>query len=233
MEANQQQEPEIKETFIIRSEWWDSISELSEKGKAVFLEWIFCYHLNKPIENKNDEINREVRMIWNLIEPNLKYNIAYYDKRRETSKVNGKKGGRPISINNLNNLTEPKKTLTDIDTDIATEIEIETKSENDNLKTLSHFDFLNFKFNKDVLALVTEYKPIIKDLDFCIEKFNNRTYDNAVTVIDLKKWLRDEFDYQIRTSSNLNQNDKDLKQAQSKRIIFTGYEEPKKKIGGF
>lgn len=227
METNQEQEPEIKETFIIRSEWWGSISELSEKGKAIFLEWIFCYHLNKPIENKNDEINREVRMIWNLIEPNLKYNIAYYDKRRETSKVNGKKGGRPISANNLKNLTEPKITLTDIDTDIATDIEIETKSENENIKTLSHFDFLDFNFNKEVLALVNEYKLKIKDLDFCIEKFNNRTYKDKVTVIDLKKWLRDECDYQNKTSNNSNTmnngNQNTTGNGEPKIKIFTGY----------
>jgi hypothetical protein len=231
METNQDQESEIKETFIIRSEWWGSISELSEKGKAIFLEWIFCYHLNKPIENKNDEINREVRMIWNLIEPNLKYNIAYYDKRRETSKVNGKKGGRPISTNNLNNLTEPKKTLTDIDTVIATEIEIETKSENDNLKTLSHFDFLNFKFNKEVLALVTEYKPKIEDWDMLVKKFNLKKVDQFGVVhfeSYIDKWIKNN----NSNSSNFNQNEKDIKQAQSTRKIFTGYEEPKKKIGG-
>lgn len=202
MEANELQENDIKETFIIRTEWWDWISQLSEKDKAILLEWLFLYHLKKPIENINDENNLVVKMCWSFITPNLKRNIENYDKRCETSKVNGKKGGRPITTNNLNNLKEPKESLSDSDTDSDTDTEIEYENESENFKNLSHFDYLDFHFKKELLEVVAEYKPKINDWDFCVEKFNNWKYKDPITIIDFKKWVKSEYDPKSKTSIN-------------------------------
>lgn len=218
METNGTQDKNSKETFIIRTEWWDSISDLNESGKAIFLEWLFFYHLKKPIENISDKNNREVRMIWKLIEPNLRRNIDYYDQRRETSKENGKRGGRPKSTNNLNNLKEPKKTLSDTDTDSDIDSETEYVSESENFKNLSHFDFLDFNFKKELLELVTEYKPKIIDWDFCIEKFND-TVNKRISITVLKGW----FWNWVKNQSKNSNNDEPHKTS----------DKPKEKIGGF
>lgn len=108
----------MKETFIIRTEWYEAISELSVKDQAIIFNNLFLYHMNLP-----EKINTHgiaVKLVWKLIEPNLKRNIENYDKRKDTSVENGKKGGRPKKEeneeidklpdeNNLNNLKKPNE----------------------------------------------------------------------------------------------------------------------------
>ena len=52
--------------------------------------------------------------------------------------------------------------------------------------------------------MVAEYKPKIIDWDFCIDKFNDWTYKEPATIIDLKKWLKRELDYQNKNSNKVN-----------------------------
>lgn len=99
-----------KETFIIRTEWYKSISKLGVEEKAMLLDNLFNYHnLNNNLINLN---NPMVDLVWGLIEPNLRRNIESYDARKQSSVENGKLGGRPkkeakSDENNLNNLNKP------------------------------------------------------------------------------------------------------------------------------
>jgi len=123
-----------KETFILRTEWWDAISELDKDDRSDILEMLFLYHLEEEVQTPS---SLSVRLVWKLLEPNLKRNISYYDKRGETSKENGKLGGRKPN-NNLKEPKEPIVTLSDTDTDT------DSDSETVNLKLddlLSFFDF--------------------------------------------------------------------------------------------
>lgn len=87
----------MKETFIIRTEWHQAISELKPLEQAIIFQNLFHYHEgNENLINLN---NLSVKLVWRLIEPNLKRNILNYDKRSVTSSENGKKGGRPLKIN--------------------------------------------------------------------------------------------------------------------------------------
>ena len=118
----------MKETFIIRTEWMDAIFELELEAQAIIFQNLFYFHSDK--NNLINLNNPQVKLVWRFLEPNLTRNIEYYDKRKETSRENGKKGGRPMIINqldknenNLNNLNKPKKprtTLSDTDTDTDT-----------------------------------------------------------------------------------------------------------------
>lgn len=123
-----------KETFILRTEWYESIQELDEKSKAELLDNLFLFHLNE--ETKINLNNLMVKLVWKLIEPNLRRNIESYDKRKSTSSENGKKGGRPpkyqqVTENkkNLNNLNKPNESLSvsvsvsDIDNNVLLEKE--------------------------------------------------------------------------------------------------------------
>lgn len=116
-----------KETFIIRTEWMHAILELPEADQATIFKNLFYFHSDqKNLINLN---NLSVKLVWRLIEPNLCRNIESYDKRKETSRENGRLGGRPSSKpvepepvtppadqneggeNNLNNLKKPNETL--------------------------------------------------------------------------------------------------------------------------
>lgn len=106
---------DMKETFIIRTEWAEAIMELEPMDQATIFQNLFNFHLgNENLINLN---NLSVKLVWKLIEPNLKRNIAAYDKRSVTSADNGRLGGRPKNevaesqeekpnSDNLNNLTE-------------------------------------------------------------------------------------------------------------------------------
>src|SRR5688500_3176522 len=122
----------MKETFIIRTEWHKAISELKPTEQAIIFNNLFNYHEGN--ENLINLKNLGVNLVWKLIEPNLKRNIDDYDRRRETSKENGRLGGRPLKNKQLeenekpNNLIEkpnetqkPNETLSVIVTDTVTD----------------------------------------------------------------------------------------------------------------
>jgi hypothetical protein len=83
----------MKETFIVRTEWYDAISELSNEDQLAIFQNMFHFHMdNQNLINLN---NLSVKLVWKLILPNIERNINLYDKRKETSRENGLKGGRP------------------------------------------------------------------------------------------------------------------------------------------
>lgn len=82
-----------KETFIIRSEWWQSIKLLSKSERAILFDNLFLFHIGE--ESKMITTNLSVNLVWNIIEPSLIRNSEAYDKRIESARENGKKGGRP------------------------------------------------------------------------------------------------------------------------------------------
>lgn len=84
-----------KETFIIRTEWYEAISELEPSDQATILRNLFAYHIGEDVTL--DTFG--VKLVWKLIEPTLSRNIESYDKRRETAIDNGRLGGRPEGKN--------------------------------------------------------------------------------------------------------------------------------------
>lgn len=110
-----------KETFIIRLEWYEAISELCPEDQASIFRSLFLYHSGGEPELHT----LPVRLVWKLIEPSLARNADAYDRRRDQARKNGALGGRPsvnqkITKNNQNNqhgyTTEthkPSETLSD------------------------------------------------------------------------------------------------------------------------
>lgn len=98
----------MKETFIIRTEWYEAISELSDADRLILFDNLFLFH--KGEKDKINLNNLTVKLVWKLIEPDLLRNIDKYDKRCETSARNGSLGGRPRKNEEPNNnLNKPKK----------------------------------------------------------------------------------------------------------------------------
>lgn len=138
----------VKETFIVRTEWAEAIFELKPAEQAIILQNLFHYHSGRS--DKVSLPNLAVKLVWRLIEPNLKRNIDSYDKRCVTSAENGRKGGRPrkpeeydeekpkkpISKPNKPNETQaetyyPNETLSDSDSDSDSESDPESESVSD------------------------------------------------------------------------------------------------------
>ena len=99
----------IKETFIIRTEWSEAITELDPTDQATIFRNLFAYHSDGEIVL--DTFG--VKIVWKLIVSTLERNIESYDKRRETSAENGKKGGRgnKATENTEINLNKPNLNL--------------------------------------------------------------------------------------------------------------------------
>lgn len=93
-----------KETFIIRTEWYEAIAELDSNDQATILRNLFSYHLNEDITL--DTFG--VKIVWKLIEPTLSRNIDAYGKKVEINRENGSMGGRP----------EGKNVITDVNGNI-------------------------------------------------------------------------------------------------------------------
>ena len=83
----------MKDTFIIRSEWWPAISKLNDTQKAIILSNLFKFHADGQVD-LSDPL---VELVWSFIEPNLIRNMANYEERVKKASENGKKGGRPKS----------------------------------------------------------------------------------------------------------------------------------------
>lgn len=89
----------MKDTFILRSEWWPAISKLNDTQKAKILTNLFNFHSDGEIDLSDPLIE----LVWSFIEPNLMRNIVNYDKRVKIAAENGSKGGRPKANGNQNN----------------------------------------------------------------------------------------------------------------------------------
>lgn len=87
----------MKDTFIIRSEWWPAISKLNDTQKAIILSNLFNFHADGNVD-LSDPL---VELVWSFIEPNLIRNMTNYEERVKKASENGKKGGRPKSEENL------------------------------------------------------------------------------------------------------------------------------------
>jgi hypothetical protein len=158
-----------KETFIIRTEWWDAISKLNEIEQANILKNLFRYHINS--DEELEKISLSVELVWSLILNNLKFNINKYDKRRETSAENGAKGGRPPKPKKPNNKpNKPIITLTDTVTDIETVSELETKTDTVITETKVSFEydkfliFFNQNIKPTILSLTDKRKKMVATL---------------------------------------------------------------------
>ena len=95
----------FKDTFIVRTEWRDSIMRLNNDQRGELFTMMLDFHCGENAQTCDFAIG----IIWDLIRPNLIRNIASYDKRRETSKINGLKGGRPPKEEPNNNLNKPNE----------------------------------------------------------------------------------------------------------------------------
>jgi hypothetical protein len=103
----------MKETFILRTEWYDAIKELSDIEQAVIFRNLFEYHSGNEVNTSSFTL--PVKLVWSLIEPNLKRNIISYDKRSETYNLT-EKPNKPIETLSVSVSVSDSDTVSDTDT---------------------------------------------------------------------------------------------------------------------
>ncbi|OAV68534.1 hypothetical protein Barb6XT_00081 [Bacteroidales bacterium Barb6XT] len=83
----------MRETFILKSDWKSIFDDLSDKQAGMLIKMLFDYNVNgdKPA-NLSD---LEIKMAFKLMAIDCDRFMTNYDRRCETSKNNGRKGGRP------------------------------------------------------------------------------------------------------------------------------------------
>lgn len=81
----------MKETFILRTEWYSSLETLSVKAKSELLDALFLTHCDREDEIKITDSS--AKLCWNFIKPTIDYHTRKYNASVE----NGKKGGRPTT----------------------------------------------------------------------------------------------------------------------------------------
>ena len=129
---------EQKETFVFYINWINYI-ELLEPNEIKDLISIICDYVKNLKEPKKTNLSDRLLMTWMFIKNQLDKDKAKYDKRCETSKINGKKGGRPKTRNNLK---KPKKP--DNDNEYDNEYEHDNDITTTSSKSIASFVESNF-----------------------------------------------------------------------------------------
>jgi hypothetical protein len=143
----------MKDTFIIRSEWWPAISKLNDTQKAIILSNLFKFHSDGQV----DLSDALVELVWSFIEPNLIRNMANYEDRVKKASENGKKGGRPKSEENQNKglafsetNKKPIETL-NVSVSVSDSVSVnESDNVSDKIGAPARKDFLSFCQSLDI-----------------------------------------------------------------------------------
>lgn len=169
----------MKTSFVFYTEYREYLELLSpEDVKNLML--IIMDYVEFEKEPKKPNLSDRLLMVWIGIKKRLDTDKVNYDKRCETSKRNGRLGGRPKKgekMENLKNLTEnlkkPKKADNEYDDD----------SDNDNDNDIKLFNELNNYDDEDNHPASISKKTIFEILE------ENFGYTIAPTILEkIKSW---------------------------------------------
>lgn len=187
----------MKETFILRTEWYESIKELSDIEQANILKNLFEYHMGNTENITTSTL--QVKLIWKLIEPNLKRNITAYDKRSETSALNGALGGRPPKNEKPNKPNrKPNKPIKSLSvSDIVSDTDIVSDIEND-IKYLFEDFWSVYPIKVGKQKCITKFQSLTESEKLEIKTtlpkfikykpFEKYTHPNPETYLNQKRW---------------------------------------------
>lgn len=91
----------MKNSFLIYNEYAEILEDLSNEELGILFRAIFDYEINR----KEPEFTGLMKMAFKVIKGNLDRDRNKYDKRCETSAENGKRGGRPKTIDSAKIVT--------------------------------------------------------------------------------------------------------------------------------
>ena len=111
---------ETKKAFLMYHDYEEQLKDLSDEELGQLVRAMFNYEIRGQ---ETENLGFLSKMAFGFIKGNLIRDRQKYDRRSETSKNNGKKGGRPKTKKPSENLKKPKKA--DIDIEIEKDIDID------------------------------------------------------------------------------------------------------------
>ncbi len=161
MEGNQ------KKSFLLYLEYREYFEELSASELQQLIFIIFDYEENQK-EPKKPNLTKELWLVWLVIKNQLDRDKDRYDKRCETSKINGKKGGRP------KNEKKPKK---------PKKADNEEEKDNEDVNDDDIYFFIEKELSRTLNSLECE------KLNNWLENFNEKIIKYAVDIAKSKNAL--------------------------------------------
>jgi len=97
----------MKQAFLLKNTWGEIFNNLSDKQAGVLIKTLFAYNVNG--EKPADLTDIEVKAYFNMMVLDCNAMKANYDRRCETSAINGSLGG--ARVGNQNAKKQPKNNL--------------------------------------------------------------------------------------------------------------------------
>jgi len=119
----------MKDTFILKTKYGSIINRLSDKQAGVLFKMLFNYVENGANAGSTDE---RVDMAFEFIKMDLDAFSESYQKKVETNKENGKRGGNPNFVKGKSNPYYKEKDNPNITEDNRTLPKITEDNPNDN-----------------------------------------------------------------------------------------------------
>ena len=155
------EETESKKSFLMYYDYEELLEDLSDEELGKLVRAMFKY---EKLGFEDEKLTGITKMAFAFIKRNLKRDKETYDKRSETSKINGKRGGRPkkekpkeetySKPNNLKKADKDKEKEKDKDKDKDKDIEEETTKEEKNC-----FSFCEEQFGRTLSPV--EYQTLM------------------------------------------------------------------------
>lgn len=197
---------EKKTTYVFHTEWMQYIDILDEHDTKELLSIIREYveNLKKP---KEPNLSDRLLMTWLFIKTQLDKDKTRYDKRCETSKINGKKGGRP---KNLNNLKNPEKHDNEYEHDYDSDNEYEHDS--DLLSsTINIYSFIESNFGRALSPIEYEEVSAWKDNELTRYAIKQAILNGACNIKYISRILESYKNKNIKTIQEAQRDEKKFK----------------------
>lgn len=198
----------MKNSFLIYYEYEEQLSILSDEQLGILLRAIFKYEKYNEIP----KLDGVLQLAFMFIKGNLDRDREKYDKRCETSAINGKLGGRPSSKKPNSkpnkNLKKPKKAdndnvndnVNDNDIEIDNEKDIDITTSETKVSTVDTAKASKHKYGeyKHVLLKDEELQKLQKDFEnweelikYLDEYIEMKGYKAKNHYLAIKKWVVD------------------------------------------
>ncbi len=164
-----------KKAFLMYLDYEEILEDLSDEELGHLLRIIFKYEKTRE-EPQN--LGFLMKMAFAFIKGNLNRDRQKYDKRSETSAINGKKGGRPSSKKPNEKPNEKPKKPKKPYIDIETGIDIDTDIEIDNVTVVDSISYCEEQFGRTLSPV--EYQLIAKWREWFIDDIINFAIEKTI-----------------------------------------------------
>lgn len=201
-----------KNSFVFYTEWKQYLDMLTS-DEIKNLIFIICDYVEQNQKNLNKpNLSDRLLMVWMFIKNQLDKDKTKYDKRCETSKINGQKGGRPRKPKNLK---EPKKADNDNEYDNDNIIsDVIEEQEEDNL-----FSYVEKNFGRTLSPAETETILEWEDTELTRYAINQAMLNGAPNVKYMQAILDSYKTKNIKTITEAQADEKKFKKNKVRKSI--------------